>query len=135
MALITWKPELATGHETIDEQHQSLIDAFNRLHTAMKQGKGKDELGSILVFLKDYTVSHFKMEEGLMDRSAYPGATMHKAIHRELVNQVADLVERFQKGTGVLTLQVMDFLEKWLTDHIQGEDKMLAEHLRKRAVK
>jgi hemerythrin-like metal-binding protein len=130
MALIAWKPELATGHPKIDEQHQSLIDAFNRLHNAMKLGKGKDELGGTLVFLRDYTVSHFKMEEELMDRSAYPGAPRHKTVHRELVTQVADLVDKFQKGTGALTLPVMDFLEKWLTNHIQGEDMLLADHLR-----
>lgn len=134
MALITWDANLATGHKTIDEQHQALIEAFNCLHAAMKQGKGKDEVGRTLVFLKDYTVEHFRMEEELMQRYAYPASARHKGIHHELVGNVSDLVERFQKGTGSLTLPVMDFLEKWLVDHIQGEDVRLAEHLRSKGV-
>ena len=131
MALMLWDKKLETGNAQIDEQHKALVDALNNLHAAMKQGKGKDEVAKILVFLRDYTVSHFKMEEGLMDRSAYPAAASHKKIHADLVSQVADLVDRFEKGTTALTLPVMNFLEDWLTKHIMGEDFRLAEFLRK----
>ena len=130
MALIVWDKRLETGHPKIDEQHLSLIDTYNRLHNAMKQGKGKDEVGSILIFLKDYTVTHFAMEEGLMKESAYPGMGKHLEIHKDLVAQVADLVDKFQKGTVTITLPVMNFLEDWLTKHIQGEDFRLAEYLK-----
>lgn len=131
MALITWDDRLKTGHGRIDGQHQELVEAVNRLHAAMKQGKGKDEVGPTLTFLRDYTMSHFKMEEELMDRHAYPGKDKHRQIHKDLVDQVADLVDRYQKGTATLTLPTMTFLEKWLTDHILGEDYRLAEHLRR----
>ena len=46
--------------------------AYNNLHGAMKQGRGKDELGTTLVFLKDYTVQHFQMEEEFVKTHAYP---------------------------------------------------------------
>lgn len=131
MALITWDDRLKTGHATIDRQHQELVAAVNRLHAAMKQGKGKDEIGPTLTFLRDYTVSHFKTEEDLMARHAYPAQDRHRQIHKDLVNQVNDLVERYEKGTVTLTMPVMNFLEKWLTEHILGEDYRLAEHLRK----
>jgi len=131
MALMLWDKRLETGNAQIDEQHKALVDALNNLHAAMKQGKGKDEVAKILVFLRDYTVSHFKMEESLMDQSAYPAAPSHKRIHADLVAQVADLVDQFEKGTTALTLPVMKFLEDWLTKHIMGEDFRLAEFLRK----
>ena len=130
MALITWDNSLATGHPKIDEQHQALIQAFNNLHGAMKQGRGRQELGATLTFLKDYTVSHFKMEEELMAGKAYPDAARHKQIHEELLKEVGDLVARFDAGTATLTMPVMDFLEDWLTKHIQGEDVKLAAYLR-----
>lgn len=130
MALIVWDARLETGHSKIDEQHKSLVEIFNRLHEAMKQGKGKGELEGILVFLKDYTVTHFAMEEALMDQHAYSGAAQHKAIHADLVRQVADLVTRFQAGTTSLTLPVMNFLEDWLVKHIQGEDCRMAQELK-----
>jgi hemerythrin-like metal-binding protein len=130
MGLIIWDHRLETGHTTIDEQHKELVAAYNRLHGAMKQGKGREELGGILTFLGDYTVSHFRMEEDLMVRHAYPQAQRHRDIHADLVKQVVDLTNRFHGGAAI-TLPVMDFLEDWLTKHIQSEDKRLAEHLRK----
>jgi len=134
MALIVWDKRLETGHGKIDEQHQSLIEIFNRLHGAMKLGKGKDEVEGILVFLKDYTVSHFAMEEELMTRHDYSATAKHKAAHAELVAQVAELVDKFQKGTATLTLPVMNFLEDWLVQHIQGEDYRFALELKSKGV-
>lgn len=132
MGLITWKPSLETGHPKIDEQHQALVEAFNRLHSAMKQGMGKEELGRTLGFLKDYTVEHFRMEEELMDRFEYPGAIEHKGIHGSLVSQVEEFCLRFEEGRTALTLPVIDFLEGWLIDHIRGEDVRLAQFLKLR---
>lgn len=134
MGLISWDARLQTGHGKIDSQHKELLDAINRLHTAMKQGKGKSELGSILTFLKDYTVSHFQMEEELMNTHRYPGSPKHKAIHHDLVVQVEDLVAKHEKGENILTLSVMDFLEDWLVQHIQGEDFRFAAYLKEKGV-
>ncbi|MGA2081516.1 MAG: bacteriohemerythrin [Holophaga sp.] len=135
MALIVWDRKLETGHGKIDEQHQSLVEIVNRLHEAMKQGKGRGELEGILVFLKDYTVTHFAMEEELMDLHAYAGAPKHKQIHADLVRQVADLVGKFQARKASLTLEVMNFLEDWLVQHIQGEDYRFAQDLKGKGIR
>ena len=135
MALIVWDSRLETGHGKIDEQHKSLVEIFNRLHGAMKQGKGKQEVEGILVFLKDYTVTHFAMEEQLMAEHSYSGAEKHKQIHADLVHQVTDLVVKFQQGTATLTLPVMNFLEDWLVQHIQGEDYRFALDLRGKGIR
>jgi hemerythrin len=129
MGLITWDDRLATGHPKIDEQHKALIETFNGLHAAMKQGKGREEVGRILAYLGDYTATHFGMEEELMAASAYPGMAKHKGIHADLLVQVGDLVAKYGQGA-VLTLPVMNFLEDWLVVHIQGEDFRLASHLK-----
>jgi hemerythrin-like metal-binding protein len=134
MGLINWDKRLETGHGKIDEQHQALVVAYNNLHGAMKQGRGKDELGKTLVFLKDYTVQHFQMEEELMKTHAYPGTSRHQDLHRALVGQVADVVTRFNAGQPVMTMQVMDFLEGWLVEHIMAEDYRLAEYLRGKGI-
>jgi hemerythrin-like metal-binding protein len=134
MALIVWDKRLETGHAKIDEQHQSLAEIFNRLHGAMKQGKGRAEVEGILVFLKDYTVTHFAMEEELMARHGYTGAVRHQEVHADLVRQVAELVDRFQAGSAPLTLPVMNFLEDWLVQHIQGEDYRMALEFKTRGI-
>lgn len=133
MAILTWDTRLETRHPKIDQQHQALIQAFNDLHAAMKQGRGKDEVGRTLTFLKDYTVSHFRMEEDLMAQSAYPHQGRHRERHADFVRQAEDLVQQFQAGRTLITLPVMNFIEGWLLEHIQGEDFRLAEYLRGQA--
>jgi hemerythrin len=129
MAFMNWSPSLEVGHPTIDEQHKSLLDAVNRLHDAMKLGKGKDELGGLLHFLADYTVTHFNAEENLMKAGAYPGYSAHKVIHDDLLRQVKDLVQKFDAGQAVMTIKVMDFLSDWLLQHIRVEDAKMAKSI------
>jgi hemerythrin len=130
MALIVWDARFETGLAALDGPHQSMVEILNRLHLAMKQGRGKAELGDILVFLKDYAATHFAMEEELMARHGYSRTAEHRAIHADLVRQVADLVTRFQAGSGMITLELMNFLEDWLVRHIQGEDSRFAQEFK-----
>ena len=131
MAFITWKKEFEVGYTKVDDQHQELVKIINRLADAMSTGKGKDELGKVLHFLAEYTVTHFKTEEDLMLANAYPEFPIHKKIHEDLVAQVTELVGKFDSGKPVLTVQVLNFLQDWLIKHMQGEDKKLAGFLNK----
>ncbi len=133
MAMISWTVRLETRHPQIDEQHKALIQAFNDLHQAMKQGKGKDEVGRTLTFLTDYTKTHFRMEEDLMARSGYPGSPRHREAHAEFAAKATDLADQHRQGRSVITLPVMTFIETWLVDHIQGEDVRLAQFLNGKA--
>jgi len=134
MAYMEWRPTLEVGHAKIDSEHRSLVEALNRLHAAMKQGKGKDEIEKTLLFLKDYTVEHFKGEERMMIAHRYSGTDNHCAIHSDLVKEVGDLIANYQSGKVVLTSSVLTFLEDWLVKHIQGEDKALGAFLQGKGV-
>jgi hemerythrin-like metal-binding protein len=134
MAYMDWRPALEVGHAKIDAEHRSLVEALNRLHAAMKQGKGKDEIEKTLLFLKDYTVEHFKGEERLMMAYRYPGANTHCAAHADLIKEVGTLIANFQAGKVVLTSSVLNFLEDWLVKHIQGEDMALGAFLKTKGI-
>ncbi|MDX9859921.1 MAG: bacteriohemerythrin [Rhodospirillales bacterium] len=129
MSLIAWGPQIAVGHPEIDSQHQKLIDLVNRLHDAMAKGKGRDVLGHILMELEDYTRYHFGTEEALMDKHVYTGTFAHKQKHKELVGQLAAIMAEYKKGKLTVTMETMDFLRSWLTDHIMGMDKKLSHFL------
>jgi hemerythrin-like metal-binding protein len=134
MAYMDWRTTLEVGHAKIDQEHRSLVETLNRLHAAMKQGKGKDEIERTLLFMKDYTVEHFKNEERLMMTYRYPGATAHCAAHADLVKEVGTFIANFQSGKVLLTSSVLNFLEDWLLKHIQGEDMALGAFLKSKGV-
>jgi len=68
---IKWTPALAVGVSAIDQQHKELFDHVAKLIDAMKNSDAA-EVGRLMDFLGAYVVEHFRMEEGLMQRYAYP---------------------------------------------------------------
>lgn len=130
MAFIDFDDRFKVGHPGIDGQHAELFKAVNRLHDAMKDGKARQELGGVLTFLREYTVEHFQMEEGLMRDAGYPDYADHKRLHDDLARQVMDLETKHQAGSMTLSLSVMTFLKDWLAHHISREDARLAAHLK-----
>lgn len=126
MALIKWTAELATGIDSIDEQHKHLVDIVNKFDEAMHRGKGSRIMTEILNDLVGYTQEHFADEEKIMADAGYESLKRHKAQHRQLLQKV----ERFQFEFDVegrrVTNTVQEFLKYWLTSHILKEDKAFA---------
>jgi methyl-accepting chemotaxis protein len=120
--LIVWDDSIATGIELIDDQHKELIALINRLNGAMQQGKGKAVLGDILDEVGRYATFHFGQEEALFDKYGYPEVEDHKAVHRDLLGQAGDFIERFQSGQIGMSHDLFFFLKDWLVNHIKGVD-------------
>ncbi len=130
MPLVVWSEKLSVGVPSIDNQHKKLVTLLNQLHDGMMNGKGKEVVGPVLRGLIDYTASHFKYEEQLFDKTTYPEAARHKKEHDDLVKRVLEIQQKYeQSGPGILTIQVMNFLKDWLTNHILGSDMRYSDHL------
>jgi len=92
-------------------------------------------MGGILDGLATYTVSHFAHEERLMQLYSYPDFVKHKSEHDKLIAQVKSLQEDFRSGKATISLDVMEFLRRWLIDHICGVDKQYTAHLKAAGVR
>ena len=123
MALIDWNDDFSVKVKSIDQQHKKLLGLINDLHSAMKQGKGKNAVNKIVHEVIVYTQIHFSHEEDLMKKLAYPDYLKHKAQHDALVKQVTDIEENLNAGKVVLSQDVLTFLKKWLIEHILDSDK------------
>lgn len=129
MAFLTFEPRHQLGHPEIDAQHASLFDAVNRLAEAVDSGVGRLALGKQLAQVREEAVQHFRLEEDLMERAAYPGLPGHKHLHDELMKQASELEAQHKLGLLTLSASVMNFLKDWLAHHISVEDRRLAEFL------
>jgi len=129
MALIDWSDEFSVKIQSIDKQHSKLIVLINDLHSAMKLGKGKEAVEVVIRDLISYTKVHFSHEEEMMQKYSYPGFSKHKSIHDDLVKQVLDIEKNFKEGKTVISQEVLNFLKKWLVDHILATDKQYSSFL------
>ncbi len=92
-------------------------------------------LSDVLGRLKDYTVNHFAYEEKLFAKHGYPQAESHAQIHAKLVEQVQDFAAEVRAGRATVSMDLLRFLRKWLTDHIMGTDKQYGPYLAARGVR
>lgn len=131
---IEWNIELTTGVEKIDNQHKELIGRINQLHAASREGKGKDVIDELMVFLEDYVKSHFSEEERFMKQYSYPQAEFHMAQHKDFIRRYEELKTEFRSsGQRLITvIGTNELLGRWWINHITKLDRSLGMYLRER---
>jgi hemerythrin len=133
-SMFEWKTEYAMNIGSIDSQHQMLFAIGGELYAAMSAGKGRSVLSGILDRLVKYTVLHFTHEECLMRLHQYPNFASHKAEHDKLTRQVVELQTEFDAGRAAMALEVLQFVQEWLEEHIKGSDFAYAQCLKAQKV-
>jgi hemerythrin len=124
MTLIDWNTaRYSVQVKQFDDEHEELVRLINDLHSAMKAGKSRDLMGYTLDKLVAYTKTHFANEEAAMARHGYPELASHRKEHVDFTKHVADFQRKFDAGETAVTVDVMEFLRKWLVDHIQKSDR------------
>jgi len=127
-----WNDDLLVGIAQIDSEHRKLVDVIDRLMEECNQGRGITEIGHTLNFAADYAREHFRDEEHLQEKYAYPGINAHKRLHAQFVMNINALIQDFERTgpnialTGKLTKTLVD----WLINHISVEVIKVGEHIR-----
>jgi hemerythrin-like metal-binding protein len=127
MQAFIWDQRFVTGLESVDSQHQHLVDMVNQVGDLVLAGQADEaRLKPVFLRLADYARFHFADEERLMDavgmdpRHAGP----HRQHHADFIRQVLSMWQNRANITDpVATLH--DFLAAWLTVHILGEDQVM----------
>ena len=121
--MIQWDDSLSVNVAAIDLQHKKLVKMINELDDAMRVGKSKGILGSIVSGLIGYVGIHFSTEEKYFAKFNYPETDQHTQEHKAFSAKVDDFAKKFQTGQLGLSIDVMTFLSDWLGKHIKGTDK------------
>lgn len=123
MAYMDWKDEFSVGIDDMDSQHKRWIEIINELHEAMRSGQTAKVMSSVLKKMTDYISLHFKTEEALLEKNKYPGLEKHKLIHERYAREINGFVDKFTNSKVLVSLDIMDSLKDWLTNHIKVNDK------------
>jgi len=135
MTRIDLNDGLRTSHTDIDHDHRILIDLINQLHSALESGQDKDVCGKIISELINYAVTHFSMEERLMEIHRYSNVAAHKAQHAMFLKEMLDFKAEFELEWGRVAPMLHKFLGNWLVQHILHFDLELAAEIFKLAPK
>ena len=132
---LEWKDEYSVGIEVIDNDHRKLLNLINQFQTAVLYRTGKEFEEEALNELVDYTRTHFKREEDLMQENGYPGYEPHVAEHKKFIGEVEAIITQYQQGGDRKVLQTaVVFLRDWLINHIMGTDQAYSGFLHSKGV-
>jgi hemerythrin len=121
-----WSEIYETGNAQVDNEHKEIFKLVQNVMDASVSGGAK--VKETMDFLAEYTVTHFKNEETLMEASGYPDMEIHKKQHAAFVAEVLALHARCNE------LEIRDIknvIVNWLTDHVLGSDKIMADYCRR----
>ncbi len=111
-----------------DAQHQVLFEILD-----MVSEPGSD--ASILNRLRDYTETHFSLEEVYMLELGYPEREAHVLAHDKFREEIDRLLEQNEEHDPQFMEIISVFLTEWLTRHVFGIDKKLERYILDSAAK
>ena len=135
MSFATWSENYSVQVGRLDSEHKNLFAITNELYDGMKTGRGKDVMRDVVAKLAAYASRHFASEEALMRQAGYADVERHVAQHREFTATVKRFVDDVNAGAGAVSIEVLEFLKKWLTDHIQHSDKAYSGTLNAKGIR
>lgn len=131
--LIEWRPEFDVGVAEVNRQHQRLIFIANELHRLSQRDDEEHGVIRVIGALANYTRTHFRYEELLLERHGYDDLVEHKRKHEKLIADVLHFGERVNRGEPVVN-ELLEFVKNWLINHIMKSDMAYRDHLNSRGV-
>jgi hemerythrin len=122
-----WKDEYSLGILEIDNQHKLLLRSFTAIEESIKLEHGWSVTHYAIIELLQLVRMHFSFEEALMHMFAYPGSKKHKKEHQRFFDHLEKIERQSLKKSA--EVQMVQFLEDWLTTHILGTDRGYANHI------
>lgn len=121
---IQWKDEYRVGHSLIDFDHQTLVNITNELFSNVERGFSQEEISTTIKYLIDYVEKHFEREESIFLESNYPDSQAHMEKHNEIKQVVRGIAAQYAADPSAINInEVLEFLKKWLTNHIMRADR------------
>ena len=133
--MIKWEGKYSVGLSIIDKEHKELIRIMN---TAIEAKQHNDNIDEVLILLKqltDYALKHFSTEESYMAKFKYTEFQYHQEEHHDFSNKAIAYCNRVIEGDYHIANEILEYLKRWLVNHIQITDKKYVECFKKNGFK
>jgi hemerythrin len=118
-----WNEGLSVHVKEIDEQHKTFVGLINRLNDTLNSRKTGNDVKNILDELVAYAKLHFDTEEKYFKKFKYVDAKEHIDEHSKLLKKLRELHKSHSKDNIKVSFELIDFLEDWLINHLDTQDK------------
>lgn len=126
---LAWSNMLSIGIDEFDSDHRKLVSLFNILKHSVTGEHAPVYIATVLDELINFTAWHFSHEERLMLKYSYKEYAKHKAEHRTLIKSAKELQLKILRAGCHVEDEDIEFLERWLTEHILNADMRMGSYL------
>ena len=131
VTFIQWNDSYKVGHKIVDFDHMTLVNITNELFLRVDRGFSDEEIAQTISLLIDYVERHFEREENLFKESDYPDVDKHLAMHDDIKKTVKDIAAIYKSKPDAINInEVLEFLKKWLLNHIMKADQGYIQYLK-----
>lgn len=123
--LIEWRDEFRIGLPEVDQEHQSLIEAINRLHRELVIGESVLRVTGALGNIHAMIAAHFALEEKDMVALRYEGYAAHKNEHERLLDEILDILDGVVAADRYDPATLSSQLSAWFVEHFRTQDARL----------
>ncbi len=132
--MVKWDESYSIGFPVIDEQHKKLVEIIDKVATKLENNDGGfDSLLEVVTELDNYVEEHLSFEEALMRKTNYPDYDDQLAQHNGLRKKMESLNIFDETNTDAFFKDMLQYLFRWLINHIANTDRHLGEYLSKLA--
>jgi hemerythrin-like metal-binding protein len=126
--MLTWTEDFATGVALVDAQHKMLIEKINVMEQMLAgPPPEKAKCDALLSFLGSYVGTHFKFEEGCMEKAHCPAHEKNKQAHAAFLDLFGKFKVRYaNEGPKPELLKALHgAAADWIKNHILSIDIQL----------
>jgi hemerythrin-like metal-binding protein len=131
---LSWSYACAVGVRAMDDQHGILMDSFNELQLALKNGAGQEKVSQLVDRLIEFTRMHFWNEEQLMEQQGFESLAAHRAKHRALLAEMLGWAHGVQYGRRLEVAGLLGRFREVFLEHIAMMDREYGTWLNARGV-
>lgn len=138
-----WSEKFETNISEIDTQHKRLFFLLGELEKLYDGNVGSlttkvKEIKEAISNLEQYTLSHFLIEERVMEDNDYPDLENHIKLHDKFTDKITDVKREMLESDLLENEEKLDeylkglvkFLNTWLKNHIMIKDMDYKPYIR-----
>jgi hemerythrin len=113
-------------------KHKEFFSRINAIFAATLKGEARKATMKEMRFLHKYAIYHFRTEEEIMKRYAYPDYRTHIEQHDIFFGSLAEIQNELEENghSSSVVLRINAKLVNWLIDHIMKTDKKLGGYIK-----
>lgn len=129
MKYLQWRKEFSIGVDSVDFEHQELMDIINMIYAELDNRRDAEQIKQTMGEVHTEISAHFALEERIMRQARYDEFDTHKNDHENLLDQIRTMMDAIENDTEHALDVLSEALADWFSRHFVTFDARLHSRL------